>query len=256
MREPDISIPESSEHEPPGEPQISRKAPARARLSAGTRQSVLLIVSGLIAGSVVVALLLPFVPQIRETGFALMHGDVRRAGVADSSVAKKVSRLERKVADLRSKSSRLTPDKPYLIVNTADNTFVLMNSVDTLRKGTCSTGSYTLLKAFDNSQQWIFKTPRGMFHVQAKTESPVWHMPDWAFVEDGKPVPAQNAPERNEEGVLGDYALSLGDGYMLHGTLYQRFLGMPVTHGCIRLGDDDLKAIYQHLNVGSEVFIY
>jgi L,D-transpeptidase ErfK/SrfK len=197
-------------------------------------------------------------PSIREAGFAVLRTDrgVPRGAAADSSLTKKIRHLEREVADLRKKTGRLAPGRPYLVVNTADNTFTLLNGGDTLRKGICSTGSYTLLKAFDNRQQWIFKTPKGLFHVLQKIESPVWHMPDWAFVEDGKPVPANNAPERNEEGVLGDYALSLGDGYLIHGTLYQRFLGMPVTHGCVRIGDADLKAIFHALELGSEVFIY
>jgi lipoprotein-anchoring transpeptidase ErfK/SrfK len=43
---------------------------------------------------------------------------------------------------------------------------------------------------------------------------------------------------------------------MIHGTLYKRFLGMPVTHGCIRIGDDDLEAIFNALPVGSKVYIY
>jgi len=43
---------------------------------------------------------------------------------------------------------------------------------------------------------------------------------------------------------------------MLHGTLYQRFLGLPVTHGCVRLGDKDLDVIYHTLSKGSKVFIY
>jgi lipoprotein-anchoring transpeptidase ErfK/SrfK len=56
--------------------------------------------------------------------------------------------------------------------------------------------------------------------------------------------------------VLGDYAMSLGDGYLMHGTLYKRFLGMPVTHGCVRLNDEDLEAIYNTLNIGSKVYIF
>jgi len=59
-----------------------------------------------------------------------------------------------------------------------------------------------------------------------------------------------------EYGVLGDYALSLGQGYLLHGTLYKRFLGLPVTHGCIRLNDEDLEVIYKNLDYGSKVYIY
>jgi lipoprotein-anchoring transpeptidase ErfK/SrfK len=56
--------------------------------------------------------------------------------------------------------------------------------------------------------------------------------------------------------VLGDYALSLGDGYLIHGTLYKRLLGMPVTHGCIRLNDDDLEKVYRTLDYNSKVIIF
>jgi lipoprotein-anchoring transpeptidase ErfK/SrfK len=31
---------------------------------------------------------------------------------------------------------------------------------------------------------------------------------------------------------------------------------MPVTHGCIRLNDDDLAVIYKTLDFGSKVYIY
>ena len=124
-----------------------------------------------------------------------------------------------------------------------------------MRQGTCSTGSYILLESGEE-QKWIFKTPKGQFRIQGKTTSPVWKKPDWAFVEEGLPVPSPNHHTRYERGVLGDYALSLGHGYLIHGTLYQRFLGLPVTHGCVRLNDEDLEAVYHNLGVGSRVFIY
>lgn len=102
----------------------------------------------------------------------------------------------------------------------------------------------------------MFATPRGQFYVQGKIRNPVWRMPDWAFIEEGKSVPAPDSPERYERGVLGDYALAFGNGYFVHGTLYQRMLGMPVTHGCIRLSDDDLRIVYENLQVGSKIFVY
>lgn len=92
--------------------------------------------------------------------------------------------------------------------------------------------------------------------VLSKTENPVWSKPDWAFIEEGLPVPKAGDPSRYERGVLGKYKLSMADGYLLHGTLYQRFLGMPVTHGCIRLGDEDLDVVYHTLQVGSFVYVY
>lgn len=95
-----------------------------------------------------------------------------------------------------------------------------------------------------------------MFDVKSKQEDRPWIKPDWAFLEDGLPIPSARSASRVEVGSLGEYALSIGDGYMIHGTLYQRFLGLPVTHGCVRIGDDDLEVIYKTLGRGSKVFIY
>jgi L,D-transpeptidase ErfK/SrfK len=156
---------------------------------------------------------------------------------------------------LKIKFTGLTPRSTYMVINSTENEFFVYKDRELIREGKCSTGSYIMLKSGDK-KEWIFKTPKGMLTVKGKITNPVWKKPDWAFVEEGLPIPSPNHPSRYEYGVLGDYALSLGDGYMLHGTLYKRFIGLPVTHGCVRLGDDDLKFIYNSLSVGSKVIIY
>jgi len=163
--------------------------------------------------------------------------------------------LDKDLAAIQKKMAVFLPKGPYLIINTSANNFRLMNEDKVIRDGMCSTGSYTVLQAGEK-KQWIFKTPRGMFKILNKVTDPVWKKPDWAFVEEGLPVPSANHPSRYEYGVLGDYSMILGDGYMIHGTLYKRFLGMPVTHGCVRMGDDDLEAVFKALPIGSKVYIY
>lgn len=163
--------------------------------------------------------------------------------------------LEKELKALDKKLASKTPRSYYIVINSASNEFTLHKGTQTIKKDKCSTGSYILLKNGDQ-QQWMFKTPKGEFRIQGKTTSPVWKKPDWAFVEEGIPVPSANHFSRFEYGVLGDYALNLGHGYLIHGTLYQRFLGLPVTHGCIRLNDENLELIYNSLSVGSKVYIY
>jgi lipoprotein-anchoring transpeptidase ErfK/SrfK len=124
-----------------------------------------------------------------------------------------------------------------------------------VREGICSTGSYIELEV-GNEKTYKFETPKGVFTVKGKIVDPVWKKPDWAFAEEGLPIPSPNDDSRFEYGVLGDYALNLGNGYLIHGTLYQRFLGMAVTHGCVRLSDGDLEYIYREMPVGAKVFIY
>ncbi|MCA1741346.1 MAG: L,D-transpeptidase [Bacteroidales bacterium] len=160
-----------------------------------------------------------------------------------------ISRLERRLASF-------IPSQTYLVINTVDNRFSLYRNRKLVREGFCSSGSYTLLKTIDGEKEWIFKTPRGRLTIQGKITHPVWRKPDWAFVEEGLPIPGPTDASRYEYGVLGDYAMSLGDGYLIHGTLYKRMMGMPVTHGCIRLNDDDLEAVFYALSIGSKVYIY
>jgi L,D-transpeptidase ErfK/SrfK len=182
-----------------------------------------------------------------------IHATASRIGV--QNLAKYQASLDKDMAEINKKMSVFLPKGPYLIVNTSANQFSLMNEDKVIREGICSTGKQTILQAGEK-KQWFFKTPRGMFKILRKVTDPVWKKPDWAFIEDGLPVPSANHPSRYEYGSLGSYSMILGDGYMIHGTLYKRFLGMPVTHGCIRMGDEDLEVVFSNMQVGSKVYIY
>ncbi|KYG84900.1 hypothetical protein AWW67_16785 [Roseivirga seohaensis] len=164
--------------------------------------------------------------------------------------------MQNQLAVLDKELSANIPRNNYLVVNSTVNEFYLYKGTNLIKSDICSTGSYILLKGNDNKKQWMFKTPKGEFKILNKTKDPVWKKPDWAFVEEGLPVPSPNHSSRFEYGVLGDYSLSIGDGYLIHGTLYQRFLGLPVTHGCIRLDDANLELVYKSLPIGSKVFIF
>ncbi len=174
----------------------------------------------------------------------------------DRSIRRKIAVTQSEITRLERRLASFIPTQNYLVINTVDNRFFLYRNRQLVREGYCSSGSYTLLRTEDGEKEWIFKTPRGRLTIQGKITHPVWRRPDWAFVEEGLPIPGPGDPSRYEYGVLGDYAMSLGDGYLIHGTLYKRQLGMPVTHGCIRLNDDDLEAVFRALNVGSKVYIY
>ena len=119
----------------------------------------------------------------------------------------------------------------------------------------CSAGSGLVLRESAGGRVWVFDTPRGAFSVLSKIKNPVWKKPDWAFVEEGLPIP-RDPGERFEYGVLGEYALYFGNGYMIHGTLYERLIGRPVSHGCIRVGREPLREIYRAVPLGARVFIY
>jgi len=174
----------------------------------------------------------------------------------DASYKKQISLMTKDIQRLSKKYSSYTSGQSYIVINTTDNRFFLYRNKKLIREGFCSTGSLTMLRTESGNKVWVFKTPKGKHWIQGKITNPSWRRPDWSFVEEGLPIPPKDDPSRYESGVLGDYAMSIGDGYLIHGTIYKRFLGMPVTHGCVRLNDEDLEVIYNTLSIGSKVYIF
>jgi lipoprotein-anchoring transpeptidase ErfK/SrfK len=83
-------------------------------------------------------------------------------------------------------------------------------------------------------------------------------LPPGKMIRAGKTlvIPPFGTPQRKFDKVLGAYRLNLGDGYALHGTQAVDQLGRSVSHGCVRLGDADIEALYNMANVGDQVIIY
>ena len=164
--------------------------------------------------------------------------------------------LQGRYRSLSKQLTQLMPTQPYILVDTARNHLYIKRRDLVMVDALASTGSGTILdKPGEAKEQWIFDTPRGEFNVQSKLINPVWVKPDWAFVEEGLEVP-RSQMDRLESGVLGEYALGFGKGYFIHGTLYPRLLGKNVTHGCIRLNDEDLKTVYRVAKVGTSIMIF
>ncbi|RJR20055.1 MAG: L,D-transpeptidase [Nitrospiraceae bacterium] len=156
---------------------------------------------------------------------------------------------------LKKKISALSPKGVYIVIDTARNRLYLKKGDVTLREAVISSGSGNMLTDPSGNRTWVFDTPRGEHSVRSKIENPDWIKPDWAFVEEGEKIPS-NYGDRIESGMLGDYALSIGNGYLIHGTLYKRLLGRNVTHGCIRVGDEDLEYVFRNTPIGSKVIIF
>lgn len=158
-------------------------------------------------------------------------------------------------AKLKGKLDALGPKGTYIMVDTGVNELYLKKGGESIRKCVVSSGSGNVLEDTKAGKKWVFDTPRGEFSVKSKSLAPNWIKPDWAFVEEGEAAP-KSYKDRVEEGVLGDYALGFGNGYFIHGTLYTRMLGRNVTHGCVRMGDADLEAVFKAAPMGAKIYIF
>ena len=106
-------------------------------------------------------------------------------------------------------------------------------------------GSHRVLKVRNNT---VVESDDGIEH----------ELPPGTMITAGRSivVPPVTTPQRHFDKVLGKYRLELGSGYGIHGTDEPEKLGQSVSHGCVRLGDDDIARLYAMANVGDTVIIY
>ncbi len=92
--------------------------------------------------------------------------------------------------------------------------------------------------------------------IQKKTR-PSWYPPESIrkeHAEQGDPLPKRVPP--GPDNPLGNYAMRLGmPEYIIHGTNKPFGIGMRVSHGCIRLYPEDIKSLYQQVELRTPVRI-
>jgi len=153
---------------------------------------------------------------------------------------------------------KIRPKGVFIVIDRVQNRLHLRDGDQTLLTAVISAGAGSILEDPSGKRSWVFDTPLGRFYVKAKRENPLWTAPDWEYIESGEPLP-KHYSDRVQEGMLGEYAFDLGGGptgYMIHGTLYTRLLGRNVSHGCIRVGRDDLRVLWKKVPIGSAVYMY
>ena len=69
-------------------------------------------------------------------------------------------------------------------------------------------------------------------------------------------VPPFGVNQRRYKGVLGTRRLVLGDGYGIHGTNNPGSIGQSVSHGCVRMRNEDIEKLFEIVPIGTPVFIY
>ncbi len=75
---------------------------------------------------------------------------------------------------------------------------------------------------------------------------------------DGKVfVPPLHTQQRRVPDALGPYKLDMGNGYLIHGThIYNaESVGRAVSHGCVRMSNEDLERLYWMVEPGTTVVI-
>ena len=194
-------------------------------------------------------------PAFITCGRSSLNGDKNRSDWLPPKLPpeKKLAQMELKKA--RTALVSIKPSRAYIVIDTHSNTLYLRTDKAILLKAVCSTGSGGKLIDKASRRQWVFDTPRGVFKITSKLSDPWWRKPDWSFIEENDTIPADPSKRLDPE-MLGAYALGFGKDYFIHGTIYERLLGVNVTHGCVRLGSEDLRKLYDMVSIGTQVYIF
>lgn len=69
-------------------------------------------------------------------------------------------------------------------------------------------------------------------------------------------IPPIGTAQRSIPEVLGTHKLEIGDGYLIHGTDQATSIGEAVSHGCVRMYNEDVAELYAGVRVGTPVYLY
>jgi lipoprotein-anchoring transpeptidase ErfK/SrfK len=99
--------------------------------------------------------------------------------------------------------------------------------------------------------QSIYPTPTGAFHIIVKERDPWWYPPTYdAWAANLKPVPP------GPSNPLGTRWMGLdAPGVGIHGTDAPASIGYSESHGCIRMHIPDAEWVFNHVDLGTRVWI-
>ena len=99
--------------------------------------------------------------------------------------------------------------------------------------------------------QSSYPTPRGKWHIVVKYRNPTWYPPlnnSWA--KGLKPVPP------GPSNPLGTRWMGLDSpGVGIHGTNNPASIGYSASHGCVRMQVRDSEWLFDHVDIGTTVFV-
>jgi lipoprotein-anchoring transpeptidase ErfK/SrfK len=95
-----------------------------------------------------------------------------------------------------------------------------------------------------------YPTPLGRFRIVVKWKNPWWYPPDSPWAQGQSPIPP------GPQNPLGTRWMGLSaPGVGIHGTPSDTSIGYSVSHGCIRMHIPEAEWLFNHVDIGTTVFI-
>ena len=127
---------------------------------------------------------------------------------------------------------------PVIVIHRGSNRLYLYNGVRLWRVFGVATG------------QSAYPTPVGRWTIVVKWRNPWWYPPSTSWARGQKPIPP------GPGNPLGTRWMGLSaSGVGIHGTPDDASIGYSASHGCIRMHIPDAEWLFNHVRIGTTVFI-
>jgi lipoprotein-anchoring transpeptidase ErfK/SrfK len=165
--------------------------------------------------------------------------DVHRAAV---TVATQLRGNMRRSIGIRAilTAAKVTPRSfsSIVVIRRSSNTLTLYRGTHEVRRFGVATG------------QSIYPTPLGRFQIVVKWRNPWWYPPASPWAQGLKPIPP------GPGNPLGTRWMGLSaPGVGIHGTPDSASIGYSASHGCIRMLIPQAEWVFNHVEIGTPVFI-
>ena len=125
-----------------------------------------------------------------------------------------------------------------IVIRRGDNKLTLYNGMKVMRTFTVATG------------QAIYPTPLGKFSIVVMWKNPWWYPPNSPWAAGENPIPP------GPGNPLGTRWMGLSaPGVGIHGTPEDGSIGYSLSHGCIRMHIPQAEWLFNHVTVGTPVYI-
>jgi lipoprotein-anchoring transpeptidase ErfK/SrfK len=161
---------------------------------------------------------------------------------ATSAIATQLAANKRTPIVLRSKD--IAPKvadsafKSLIVIKRGSNRLTLYDGMRQVKQFGVATG------------QKIYPTPLGRFQIVVKWKNPWWYPPASPWAKGEKPVPP------GPGNPLGTRWMGISSpGVGIHGTPNPSSIGYSLSHGCIRMLIPQAEWLFEHVDVGTPVYI-
>jgi lipoprotein-anchoring transpeptidase ErfK/SrfK len=127
---------------------------------------------------------------------------------------------------------------PVIVIRRGSNRLTLYNGQRPVRQFAVATG------------QTVYPTPLGRFQIVVKWKNPWWYPPADPWAKGEKPTPP------GPGNPLGTRWMGISSpGVGIHGTPEDGSIGYSLSHGCIRMHIPQAEWLFNHVDVGTPVYI-